>query len=306
MRRPLRFQNAGLFRNSGKESLLAYFLASPALLVFAAIVLFPAAYCFYLSLCNFSILHFDNYRFAGPMQYREIIATIAGGDFEFLFVLGRTLAWTFFNTALTASLSLFIASRLLSVSPHARTVYRCLIIIPWIVPPYIAVLTWKALFNQDFGLINRALVPLGIDPVRWLSDPLIALAACAAVNIWMSAPFMIVTAANALASLDRNLIEAAMLDGASERSIFFRIKLPCILPVMLPAIVFSSMLAFRQFDIVFLMTGGMGGKTDLITTYAYSCCSAGNYSLGAAFSVMIFVILGTLVFINMKLFGGRT
>lgn len=281
-----------------KDSTTAHFFTLPANIVLIITTIIPILFSFYLSFFNMNLDHFQNYKFVGLYQYKRIFS---GVDSQFISVIGRTIIWTVVNIGIEVVIALFLAMLLNINDLKFKGIYRTILILPWAVPAYISSLIWRGMFNYDFGIINIILKNFGLKPVEWLLNPTIAFTACIIINVWMATPFMMIVALGGLQSIDESLYEAASIDGANRWQKFTNITLPLLKPVMVPAIVLTTFVTFKQFDIIYLVTGGMQGQTDLILTYAYNTYRNFNYSLSSAYSLVIFIMLALMTIVSLKL-----
>ena len=285
-----------------KFEALPYLFTSPAHLALILVVLFPILFTLYLSFYNMTIYHFHDYHFVGWQQYQEVFS-MAGGNSSALWALLRTVIWTACSLILEITLAIALGILLNEPGLRGRGIYRSLLILPWAVPSYVSALVWKGMFNIKYGIINKTLVAIGLPAVPWLNDPYWGFLACVITNVWIATPFMMLVVSGGLQSIDVQLYEAAELDGATGIHGFFYITLPMLFPVMMPAIILTAFVTFKTFDIVFLLTDNIGSQVDLVMTYVYRTFRNFSYSLSAAFSVVIFLILAGLTLVNMKHFA---
>lgn len=272
-----------------KKSYMPYAYISPAMLVILALCIYPIVYTIFISFTNLNMYHWKNPSFINIQNYIKILGSL---DSDFFAVVIRTTIWTAANMIIHVSLAVFLALLLNIENLKFRGLYRTLLILPWAVPGYISTLIWKGMYNYDFGAINLILTRLGFGAVDWLSQPTNAIIACTIVNVWLATPFMMVVSLGALQSIDKNYYEAAEIDGATVIQKFRYITVPLMKPALLPAIIITIFVTFKQFDVIYLLTRGMAGKTDLVITYAYSRAFLDyNYGYSAAFSVIIFILL---------------
>jgi arabinogalactan oligomer/maltooligosaccharide transport system permease protein len=247
--------------------------------------------------------HWRNYEFIGLSSYTKVLK---GLDSEFYMVLLRTIFWTVINLVLQVGFGIFLAMILNIKELKFKGIMRTLLILPWAIPAYISSLIWKGMFNFDFGIVNTIMVKLGMHKIEWLTSPTYGMIACIVVNVWLATPFMMTVCLGALQSIDSSYYEAAEIDGANTFDKFKSITLPLIRPMLIAPIILTTFLTFKQFDIIYLMTGGLGGKLDVVITYAYNkAFVTKNYSYSSAFSVIIFIILLVFTVINMKATSGK-
>ena len=137
--------------------------------------------------------------------------------------------------------------------------------------PIVVALTWRAMFNNDAGWINYFLGLGGLPTPVWLGDPLLAMPAVIIADMWTGVPFQAILLLAALLGVPRELKEAAGVDGASARRVFWHVTLPWIRPVLLVVIVLRMMDAFRKFEgIQILTTGGPGNASTPINLHIYN------------------------------------
>ncbi|MBM4368772.1 MAG: sugar ABC transporter permease, partial [Deltaproteobacteria bacterium] len=205
-----------------------------------------------------------------------------------------TVLWTVANVAAHVSLGVALALLLREPWVRMRGVFRALLILPWAVPSYITALTWKGMFHRQFGAINAILTAAGAEPVSWFGSFATAFAANLATNTWLGFPFMMVVTLGALASIPRDLEEAAEVDGASWIERFRHVTLPLLRPALLPAVILGSVWTFNQFNVIYLVSGGEpDGSTDILVSQAYrwAFTRGHRYGYAAAYAVLILGVL---------------
>jgi arabinogalactan oligomer/maltooligosaccharide transport system permease protein len=293
----------------GRRGLALWFLL-PSLLVLAGVVAYPFAFNLWISLTNWNMFHFQDPRFQGLDHYAKILGMIAEpftrppaewgaalAQNEFYRIFGKTFAWTAVNLVFHFTLGLG-AALLLNRRLPARGLYRALLILPWAMPQYISALTWRGMFNVEYGVINQLLAQVGLQPVPWFSSEFWAFMAPTITNIWLGFPFIMVIALGGLQSIPQELYEAARIDGAGPVRRFFRITLPMLKPVLLPALVLGTIWTFNNLNVIWLVTdqGLPADKTHILVTYVYKAAFFYyRYGYAAAFSVFIFLVLMLIV-----------
>jgi len=208
-----------------------------------------------------------------------------------------TLIYTVACVGVTLAIALGIAL-LINTDFYGRRMARALITLPWATPTVAAVLIWSWMFNYEYGVLNAGLRALGVARagIAWLFDPHVALVAVLLVTIWKIFPFSAVVLLTALQAVDRNLYEAAALDGASRLGLFRYVTLPGIRPTITLLVLLVTIWSFQRFTIIWLLTqGGPIGATQTIVIMVYN--NAFRYidtGYGAAIGV-IGLILSLLV-----------
>jgi arabinogalactan oligomer/maltooligosaccharide transport system permease protein len=270
-------------------------LVLPAVIVMLAVVLFPLLYNFWLAFRNMSLYHFTDHTFVGFAQFRELFSQSI-----FWEMLSKSLVWTTLNIVFHVGIGLFLA--LLLAGPiRGRGIYRTLLILPWAMPQYISALTWRGMFNYEYGAVNLILTRwLHLPAVPWLSDPTWAFLAPVIVNIWLGFPFMMIVSLGGLTAIPKELYEAADLDGAGAWIKFRAITIPQLMPVLTPAVLLGTIWTFNNMLVIWLVSRGgqPADHTHILVTYIYKVAfTYYRYSYAAAFSVVVFLLLfGFVVF----------
>jgi maltose/maltodextrin transport system permease protein len=197
-----------------------------------------------------------------------------------------------------------------------RHVYRTLLILPYAVPAVLSILIFKGLFNQEFGAVNQFLHALLRFAPEWETNPWAARAMVLLVNLWLGYPYMMLICTGMLQSIPSSIYEASAIEGSNPVTDFFRITLPLVLPPLLPVLVASFAFNFNNFSVVYLLTGGgpkmagggIAGETDILVTYTYTLAfrnSENNYALASAIATLLFFLVGTLAWINLRMSSKR-
>ena len=270
----------------------------PSGLVLGLIVVWPFLYNLLLSTTNLGLYTIrDGPQFVGLAQYLRIFQ-----EPDLYKYLGRTLVWTGVNVFFHVTIGVTLAM-VLNRPYRGRAIYRALLILPWALPQYIAALSWRGMFNYEYGQINMLLNVIGLGQVPWLSTEVGAFSAALITNIWLGFPFMMVVALGGLQSIPKEMYEAADIDGAGSWWRLRHVTLPLLRPVMMPAIVLGTIWTFNNVNVIWLVTN-MGEPADsshILVTYVYKAAfNYYRYGYAAAFSVLIFLILLGLTWINYR------
>ena len=281
--------NLARFAAHLRENKLAYIYTLPSFLVLGFVVIYPFIYNVVISFSNMSLGHFRDWKLIGLEQYLRVFREKV---FYLLFL--KTLGWTFVNVFFHVVIGVSLALLLNRPLP-GRAIFRTLLILPWAVPQYITALTWRGIFNYEYGYINLLLKKVfNLPPIQWLSDPLGAFAAATITNIWLGFPFMMVIALGGLQSIPKELYEAAEVDGAQPWRQFWTITAPLLKPVMIPAISLGVIWTFNNFNVIWLVSDGgkPADSTHILVSFVYrQVFNYYSYGYGAALSIVIFVIL---------------
>jgi arabinogalactan oligomer/maltooligosaccharide transport system permease protein len=269
---------------------LAYLYTMPALIVIGMVVIYPFVYNIVLSFSNMNLTHFNNWRITGISNYISVFK-----ESTFWYFLFKTVLWTVVNVFFHVTIGIFLAL-ILNKEIKGKSYFRTLLILPWAVPQYITALTWRGMFNSEYGAISLTLDRLFGIQIPWLTTEWGAFAACVITNVWLGFPFMMIVALGGLQSIPDELYEAADIDGASSFHKLKNITIPLIKPVMIPAITLGIIWTFNNFNIVWLVSNGgePADKTHILVSWIYK--SGFRYfrmGYAAAFSMIIFLILLT-------------
>ncbi|HTX18567.1 MAG TPA: sugar ABC transporter permease [Bacteroidota bacterium] len=276
-----------------RKGTFVFFLVAPALLVLLGVVVYPFIFNVIISLSNMSLAHIRDWHFIGLKQYVSVFTEEAKPNFYGVFL--KTIIWTVVNVVLHVIIGVFLALLLNQKEIRGRALIRTILIIPWAVPQLIVALTWRGMFNYEYGSINIMLTHwFGLPAVQWLKSPLETFIAVIITNVWLGYPFMMIIALGALQSIPHELYEAAEMDGASWFQKLRRITIPLMRPVMVPAITLGTIWTFNNLNIVWLVSnaGEPSDQTHLLVSFVYKAAfNFYRYGYGAALSMIIFFIL---------------
>lgn len=265
-------------------------MLGPSVFILALISLYPFFFSIYLSTTNASLsnikgfIGFSNYieLFKDPRFYNSLKLCL-------IFIIGATIIQLFIG---------FLLALLLNRDSLISKLSRLLLVIPMMVTPIVVGITWRFLYDADYGLINYILGLIGIHNVPWLINPNIALLTLILIDSWQWTPFMMLTILAGLRSLPIEPYEAASIDGASKFQGFRYITLPLLIPVVLVALLIRTIDAFKAFDIFFATTlGGPGTATEILSLFIYK--TGFRYShMGSAAALSIIMLIIIIIICN--------
>lgn len=292
----------------GYSKLRPYVYLTPSIIPIIVLSFLPIAYTVYIAFTNYNLNNLENYKVIGLANFKDVLT----GPFSKVFL--PVFLWNVFF-ALVSTLGCFLIGLLFALllnNEHMKEskIYKAILILPWALPATIAVLTWKGLLNQSYGGINMLFKALGLGGnIPWLTDPTWARVGLIIMNFWLGFPYMMNVALGALTSISDTYYEAAEIDGAKWWHKFRYITLPSIASTCLPLLITSFAFNFNNFGSAFLVTDGgparigqqYAGYTDILISSAYKLSMRNNrYDISAALSVLIFIVVGTLSFIQLK------
>jgi multiple sugar transport system permease protein len=256
----------------------------PLLMVIGGLVVYPALYALNLASMNKAMTKF-----------------IGFGNFTFLFT--RSTFWMVVRQsaifALTAVLfkcliGLITAHLVNNLPSKGQRKWRGMLLVPWVIPLSLSTLGWWWMYDPTYSALNWLLRMAHLPEIAWLSDPYWARFSIILDNVWYGAPFFLIMYLAALKSVPEQLYEAASIDGANAWQKFIHVTLPMMRSIIAITVLFSLIVTFANFDIVWVMTqGGPRDMTHVFATYAFKLgIQSGDIPLAASVSLFMFPILG--------------
>jgi multiple sugar transport system permease protein len=280
------------------ERRVGLLLILPTALVMALMILFPFFYAIWLSFLRKSPIS-PKASFIGFENYAYIFK-----DSEYWHSFNNGIIWTGSSIILMLVFGIGIAL-LMHQNFRGRSIFRGLVLFPYMVPTIVATLVWQWLFNDMYGIVNHFLESIGVinAPLVWLGDPFWAMVTCIFVNVWKFTPFVVIVILARLQTIPQEFYEAAKMDGASAWGRFWTITLPQLRSVLIIVILLRFLWTYRNFDIIWLLTrGGPLISTQNLPVYGYRVAFLSMFmGRGAAIAVTIFVFLAILCFLFLRL-----
>lgn len=267
---------------------LGLMLIAPTVLVFSAVIIYPLVSAIYLSFFNIFTPTLEG-EWVGFSNYAELLQTG-----QFWRALGNTLTWTI--GTLTLQIVFGIAMALvLHQNIWFRSLARSLILFPYFISTVVAVLVWKWLFNDLYGILNHLLMSAGIIefPMDFLGTMPNAMVSVILVGAWKYFPFVVIAVLARLQSIPDALYEAAKIDGARPIARFFDVTLPQLRDVLVVIILLRAIWDFKEFDLIFLLTGGGPiNNTQTLPLLVYQEAFALNdMGMASAYAVVMMAIM---------------
>ncbi|MCA1440089.1 sugar ABC transporter permease [Ensifer sp. IC4062] len=262
----------------------------PTILFLIVFNIFPLIYSLGYSFTDFRASTNAPATFVGLQNYREL--------------LNDPFIWA--NFAITAKYVIvsvtgqvvvgFGTAMLLNREIPFKGLITTLLLLPMMLSMAVVGLFWKLLYDPSFGIINYA---LGLGSFEWLANPDMALYAVAITDIWMWSPFVMLLSLAGLSAVPRHLYEAAAIDRAGPFYTFFRITLPLVAPILMIAIIFRTMEAFKTFDLAYILTSQPTTEVISIRLYkmAFQEWQTGR-SCALAYIVLIMVLAITNIYVK--------
>ncbi|WP_334367062.1 carbohydrate ABC transporter permease [Bradyrhizobium sp. AZCC 1578] len=258
------------------------------MLLLAGLTLYPVLYGVWLSLHHKHSL-FPQQSWAGLENYWFLLA-----DPEFSESVWRGVVYSVSTITLQIIIGVGAALALNQYFP-GRSLVRGIVLFPYVIPTVVAVILWKWLLNNQFGLINYGMVMLGLtdEPINWMGRTYI-MTSLILISVWQFFPFVVLAVLARLQTIPTELYEAARVDGAGPLSRFLYVTLPQLASVLFIVVLLRTIWMFTKFDTVWLMTQGGGAEKYIRTLPVYAYLRAFHYyeaGTGAAASVVMFLLL---------------
>lgn len=267
----------------------------PGLLFLFAIDLVPLVYSAWLSLYDWWLLRPRSIRFIGLGNYLQLAT-----DPELRRAVVVTGLFTTGSVALEFLVGLGLALLFSQPFRFLRPL-RVVLLLPLFVVPVVGATMWRVIFHPDMGPLNYYLNLIGLGRPPWLGDPTLALVSIMLVDAWRTIPFMFLVMYAGIEVLPAELFEAASVDGASRWQAFRHITVPLLAYIMLVAVLIRGMDAFRELDIIYVLTGGgPGTATQTIQMLSYRVFGLGHMGLANALGIITLGLVAVLCYLLMR------
>ena len=282
-----------------RETATSYMFLAPFLLFFILFVIYPMFMCVYTSFFDATMGREDI--FIGFDNYKTLF-----NDPVFWTALKNTLVIVLVSVPVTCAFSLWVASVISKMHVAATSAFRCIFYLPVVTGSVAVTMVWKWMFNNYYGIFNY----LGKDVlgvidknINWLGDERFALGCIILILLTTSVGQPIVLYVSALDNVDRSLVEAAEVDGATQMQAFWKIKWPQMMPTTLYILVITTINSFQCFALIQLLTlGGPNNSTMTIMYYIYyNAFKLYKYGYGNAMGVILAIIIAILSAVQFKL-----
>ena len=278
---------------------MAYVFVLPNLLIFGIFILLPMVLNFGYTFTGGNKLFLEDRPYVGTQnveqlfECEDILNYKTCREDDFIRSVSNTAWFVVSQISLMVVVSLATAL-ILNQKIIARGFFRSVFFYPVLLSPVVVALIWRWIL-QEYGVINAVLSAVGIDPIRFLSDPSWSQIWVVFISVWSNMGFYTLILLAGLQSIPGDLYEASAIDGANSWQNFWQITLPLLMPTMLVVLVLSTIRAVQVFDVVFAFTrGGPGTATLFIVQYIYENGFASptkRYGIAAAASMVMAVVL---------------
>jgi multiple sugar transport system permease protein len=282
--------------NSQKAGIL---LIAPSVILICSLLVYPVFYGVWLSLFK-KHSFFPDQRFVGIANY---IYLMKNSEFWMSIWYGTvySVSTIFFQIIIG-----IVAALIVNEAFKGRNFVRGVILFPYVIPTVVAIILWKWLLNDQFGLVNYILMSMGIveNPLSWMGKDRIMITLIL-ISIWEFFPFVVLSVLARMQTIPPVLYSAAKVDGAGPFRRFIHVTLPQLRNVLFVVILLRSIWMFTKFDTVWLLTQGGGADKYIRTLPVYAYMRTFMYyqaGLGAALGVIMFILLIVATIIYFKMF----
>lgn len=279
-----------------RRAVVPYLLVIPGLVFVLGVLGYAVVGGFVLSVNETDM--FLNKTFVGLKNYVSVF-----NDPRFQAALLRTIVFVIASIALGILMSMVFALTLHHVG-FGRRFFRGLSLVPYFVSGIAAAVMFRFIFTTSGGFVNYVLTSLGLPAPSWLGDPVLAFMVAVLANCWFMVPFATLILLGGLQTVDKEIYDAATIDGASGTQMFFKVTLPLIKPMLGVSLIWVSYISFSTFDIILALTaGGPLRATELVSLYMYELAFLQlNFGEGAVLMVVLLVFNTCLSLVYLKIF----
>ena len=279
-----------------RRRLMPYLFVAPNMLIFLTFIIWPAIRGFQISF--YDSIDGRTFTPVGTGNYRAIF-----GDPTVAEVAKNTGIYVVFYVIISTLLSIAFAL-IVNEQKFAKGFFRAILFLPVMLSPIVVGLIWNDVLDRKVGPLNALLQAIGGGSPGWLVEPKLGMIAVIFVGVWVHLGFYSIILLAGLQGIDRSLLEAAAMDGATRPQIIRTIILPLLKPTTLVILILATIHGFQSFDFIYTLTGGGPlGATTLIVQYIYDRAfqTPIQYGLGSAAGVILFMIIFAFTALNFLL-----
>ena len=285
------------------------FLA-PAAIALCLVAGWPLARTIAFSLTDARLEHLQGAHWIGLRNYFATIKLDSGrtihsgvlADPGWWRAVANTLGFAVASVTIETVLGMAIALAL-NTKFRGRGLMRAAIFVPWAIPTIVSARMWSWMLNDQFGIVNDALLRLGVigHKIAWTVNPDTAMITVVGVDVWKTTPFMALLILAGLQTIPGDIYEAAAMDGASPIAAFFKITLPLVRPALLVAMIFRFLDAMRMFDLVYVLTPNSAQTTTVSAAARENLFDFDKFAYGCSEATLVFLIIFAAVILYIRI-----
>ena len=276
-----------------KKGRKGYLYLIPAIIILGIFVFYP--------IINTIIFSFDNTKAQG-FEFGFESYKFLFEDKRFLQSLFNTVIYAAIVPAISVGLSLLLANSLVNIkNQKIRGIFQSIYFLPYVTSLVAIGVVWSWLFNSEYGIINFLLGKFGVDPIQWLNDPKYAMTALIIFAVWKSLAFNTLVLTTGIASINPQYYQAAKIDQASDSTIFRKITIKLVSPMIVYTYIISLIASFKVYTEVYVLFGGrtLDGAVSTVVRYIIDRFYGDqDFPLAFAASVILLLIILTVTFVQ--------
>ena len=281
----------------------AWVFLGPMLVLLLLVAGWPLLRTIWFGFTDANLADLSTWKFVGTENY---LANEDGKwigllvDPEWWRAVWNTVKFTVISVTLETIFGMVIAL-VLNASFPGRGLVRTAVLIPWAVPTIVSAKMWSWMLNDQFGIVNDALMKLGFisHPLAWTANPDLSMIAVIMVDVWKTTPFMALLLLAGLQMLPSDCYEAARVDGINPVKVFFRVTLPLIRPAVMVAVIFRALDALRIFDLIYVLTSNSKDTMSMSVYARQQLVDFQEVGYGSAASTLLFLTVALLIIVYM-------
>ena len=282
-----------MLNKKGTVGYKGYLYLLPAIVVLGVFVFYP--------IINAIVFSFDETKAAGYSfglgSYGYLFK-----DKRFIQSLINTVVYAAVVPLLSVTLSLFLANALANLkNEKMKGIFQSIYFLPYVTSLVAIGVVWSWLFNSEYGIINHLLGLIGINPIQWLTDPNWAMPALIIFSVWKSLAFNTLILTTGIASINPQYYQAAKIDQATNSTIFRKITIPLVSPIILYTYIISLIAGFKVYTEVFVLFNGrtLNGRVSTVVMYIIDRFYGDqDFPLAFAAAVVLLIIILTVTLIQ--------
>ncbi|MCT2909594.1 sugar ABC transporter permease [Schleiferilactobacillus harbinensis] len=270
--------------------------AVPTTLIFALVVLVPFCYGIYYAFFQWDGIAANPMTFVGFRNFANVFK-----DTQFMSSAVKTLIFTAAGV-ITINIFGMIIALLVTSKLKTRSLVRTFYFMPYLIGGLILGYIWKFIFSDGMAIIGQV---TGLKSIffNWLLSPNMAMVAMVVVFTWQMAGYIMIIYITGINAIPTDMIEAAQIDGADSWHIFWKVKIPLMMPSITIALFMTLSNCFKIFDVNLSLTGGGPAKsTELFAMNIYNeIFKANNYGYGQAKAILFFLVVAVFTLIQVSI-----
>ena len=282
----------------------AFWFLAPMIFMLFCVAAWPLLRTIYFSFTDTSLtslyegewVWFKNYLTYRELPSGRVIWRGTLADPAWWNAVWNTVRFSFVSVSIEAVLGILVAL-VLNAEFKGRGLVRAAILIPWAIPTIVSAKMWGWMLNDQFGIINDALLKIGLidHKIAWTASIDTAMISVLIVDVWKTTPFMALLCLAGLQMIPKDVYEAAKVDGVHPVKVFFKVTLPLVRPALMVAVIFRILDALRIFDLIYVLTPNSKATKTMSIISRENLFEFDKFAYGSAQSTLLFAIIAIFV-----------